>query len=189
MLKCSIVIPSLRPAVLNSCIKSIMKSVGVTYEILVDTEPGGKYKAVSRIMNKISGEYVLHIPDDVLLKPDSIKRMIDFCGDGFVLGSFRTFSKKWNVEDGPSIIYGLEYSRFPFIKTSFIDRVGGLMDTVFSSFYGDPDLSLRVWSAGGVVKTCPDAWLIGVEEEDLVHSSSKKQYERKDKEAFESRWN
>ena len=187
---CSILIPSLRPVALDLCVDSIGKSVGVTYEILVDRELGGIYKAVERLLIKSKGNYILHIPDDCLILKDSIFNMIKFCGDRFVLGDFRSRNKDF-IEDGPSLtlINRMPFSRFPFIKKSFIDLIGGFMDTRYNSFYGDPDLSMRVWSSGGIVETCPDAWLIGVEEKDLVHLSSKKQYEKKDRELFENRWN
>ena len=187
---CSILIASLRPKVLDLCIESISKSVGVTYEILIDRELGGIYKAVKRMIEKSKGKYILHIPDDCLLSKDSIYNMIKFCSDRFVLGNFRSRNKDL-IEDGPSLtsINRLLFSRFPFIKKSFIDSIGGFMDTRYNSFYGDPDLSERMWAIGGSVETCPDSWINARNVEDDIHTNSKNMYEFQDQMKFESRWN
>lgn len=188
MIDCSIIIPSLRPKSLDSCIASIYRTEGASFQILIDGANGGIYKNVDSLIAESCGEYILHIPDDVLVKPDTIANMIKFCADRFVLGSFRSFSRKWELEDGDSYYNDLLWSRFPFMKKSLIKNIGGFMDTSFNSFYGDPDLSLRVWSAGGSVETCHDAWIIGVNAEDKVHDESKKKYEAIDREVFKARW-
>jgi len=187
---CSILIPSLRPERLKGCIESIDKATKLTYEILTDDEPGGIYKSVKKMLTKAKGDYIVHIPDDVYAVDGWLDNMIKFLDskDGLFLGSFKSYSRKWASEEGENFVNGKRYSTFPVMRRSDIDMLGEFMDTEYSSFYGDVDLGLRVWKAGGEVAVCENAWLETENEEDDMHERSKGLYEKEDRGKFIKRW-
>jgi hypothetical protein len=54
-------------------------------------------------------------------------------------------------------IKGRQYARWGMLSRKTIEAIGGFFDEAYVSHYGDVDLSLRCWRAGGSVSTCTDA--------------------------------
>jgi GT2 family glycosyltransferase len=201
----SIIIPTLRREEMRRCLASIEKyTADIRYEVLIiapfdwpdqsdvvlvrEEKPEGVYRAVSRGFEVAAGEYVIHMPDDARATPGWAQNMISFveAHPGLVEGNFRHFDVRGErPEPG---VYGRLYAPFLCMKRADIRRVGGLMDPHFRSFWGDPDLSLRVWHAGGEVRTCPDAWIYHADHDDTIHKRSLSQYFTADREAFMARW-
>ncbi|MFC1921603.1 glycosyltransferase family 2 protein, partial [Chloroflexota bacterium] len=203
----SIVLPSLRPIQLAECLASIHRyTVGIDYEVVVispfnidphpnvvyvkEDKPEGVYRAVARGYERAEGEYIIHIPDDCWVTPNWLTNMISFMkphDDEIFIGSFRRFNvKEERVEQGH---YGKLIAPFICIRRDKVYLVGSLMDCHYRSFWGDPDLSLRVWHNGGRVETCPDAWIYYPDRRvDKTYESSYNNYFTRDKEAFISRW-
>jgi hypothetical protein len=54
-------------------------------------------------------------------------------------------------------IKGKQYARWGMLSRKTIDAIGGFFDESYVAHYGDVDLSLRCWRAGGAVATDPHA--------------------------------
>lgn len=202
----SMIIPSLRTAQLAQCLASIERyTAGIDYEVVVispfdieprphvfhikEAKPEGVYRAVASGYEQAKGEYIIHIPDDSRATPLWAANMIAFMRprDGEIFeGNFRHFDARGErPEPG---IYGKLYAPFLCIRRDTVDRIGGLMDCYYKRFWGDPDLSLRVWHNGGKVETCPNAWVYHADCNDEIYKSSYNSYFIRDREAFIQRW-
>lgn len=195
----SIIVPSVRPKMM-SALKDRIARFTKDYELIVispysidgvihvkEDKTDGVYKAVEKGLKVAKGEYILHIPDDIFPSTGWVDNMIDFVGDRFVIGNYRSCTRESCCSE--ESYYDMPYSWFPFLSRKTLDRLGGvLMDTYYSSFYGDPDLSIRMWQAGGRVETCHKAWIILVGDLDEAKRISLDRYEAKDKEKFIKRW-
>lgn len=202
----SVILPSLRLSQLVQCLTSIERyTVDINYEVVVvspfDIEPRpnvvhvkepraeGIYKAVARGYEQAKGEYTIHIPDDSRATPHWAANMIAFMrphDNKIFEGNFRHFDAEGErPEPG---YYRKLFAPFLCIRKDRVDRVGGLMDCYYDSFFGDADLSLRVWYHGGKVETCPNAWVYHADYSDNTHKSSYNRYFVRDREAFIRRW-
>lgn len=203
----SIVIPSLRPESLRLCLESIRRYCGeVDYEIVVvspftpapfprmrhvpEESPIGNARATELGFAHARGSYVLTIADDMLLRPGSLKNLIAFMQqhDGeLFLASLRGYDSEhiwthWGF-------YGKPLAYCPCIARDKVALVGGaFFDPTLKNFFGDHDLSLRVWHAGGVVEVCPDAWFESISIVDQVKQANTADSMHADKELFFSRW-
>jgi len=202
----SVILPSLRPFQLAQCLASIERHTGdIDYEVVVvspfdiephpnvvhvkETKSEGVYKAVANGYEQAKGEYIIHIPDDCRATPHWTANMIAFMrphNDEIFEGNFRHFDVRGErPEPG---IYGKLYAPFLCIRRDKVARIGGLMDCYYKSFWGDLDLSLRVWHCGGRVETCPNAWVYHADCNDDVYKRSHSSYFIYDRQAFIQRW-
>ena len=182
----SILIPSLRPDALEECVKSIV-SFTANYEILIDSEPGGIYKGINRLFEEAVGEYIVHIPDDCVVMNGWLSAMISFMKTGVDLGAFRIKLEKF--EDPPLPHYfGIKFAPFFCIRKNYAREIGGIFDPRFQSFYGDPDLALRVWRHGGKMAMCNQAKVMSLNRKDQVHKDSFARFESEDKKKFYEKW-
>jgi GT2 family glycosyltransferase len=203
-MKVSIVIPSLRPAYINRLAKHFKDTMKVEYKLIVistfdiedvtlvkEDEPKGIYKAVEQGMQFVDGDFILHMPDDSMPIPGAIENMIEFSKGhkGLFLGNFLSFDRSTRFHYEQGSYYDKLFAFCPFIRTKDLDKIDGiLMDTYYNSFYGDPDLSLRVWDKGGVVATCPNAWMEIYSPMDELKTDNLAKYEKEDEEKFKTRW-
>lgn len=202
----SIILASIRPHQLARCLASIERYTGdVDYEVVVispfdierhpnvthvkEAKPKGYYVAVASGYERAKGEYIIHIADDCRATPFWAANMIAFIqphDDEIFEGSFRHFDVRGErPEQGH---YGKLIVPFICIRRDKAERIGGLMDCYYRSFWGDPDLSLRVWHNDGRVETCPNAWVYHHDCDDELYESRYNSYFMRDQEAFIRRW-
>lgn len=183
----SIILPSLRLEATEILREKIAKCTK-DYELIITTELGGVNRAAQNALHSAKGDYILLICDDMEPTEGWVGTMKDFIGDKFAIGNFRALDD-WENLLPVEKYYNKVYSWFPFISRESLEKLGGvLLDTRYKSFYGDPDLSLRMWWAGGEVLTCNDARikLCGIYD-DLKKDNAEK-YEEEDKQTFIERW-
>lgn len=209
----SILLATLRPDQARTCIESIFNtSVEVDYEIVVVSPlnmnnllsgcPGyerlkfvqeqkkeGCNKAFSLACAKATGKYVFAMADDSLLDRGCLKNLLEFMRphdhELFLAGA------RFHDAYGPGpecTVYGFYYAFNPCIQRKWVEQLGGFYDVCYKSFYGDPDLSLRVWHAGGKVELCPNAWLEFRNEYDDIDFESRRQNAANDFRTFCQRW-
>ncbi|MDO8568157.1 MAG: radical SAM protein [Dehalococcoidales bacterium] len=202
----SIILPSLRSVQLAQCLDSIKHyTQGIAYEVIVispldfgpqpdvvfikESKAEGIYNAVAAGYERARGEYIIHIPDDVRATPLWAASMISFMrphDNEIFEGNFRHFGATGErPEPG---YYGKLFAPFLCVRRDKVERIGGLMDRAYYSFFGDADLSLRVWHQGGRVATAPDAWIYHADCSDDVHQTSSNSYFSRDREVFILRW-
>jgi len=202
----SIVIGSVRHHQTVKCLESIHRyTKDIPYEVVLiapfdiephpnvvyvrESNPRGYYWAISDAFEQASGEYIIHIADDCRATPLWAKNMINYMKlhDGEIFeGSYRHFDVKG--ERAPQGHYGKLIAPFICIRKDVARQIGGLMDTYYTSFCGDPDLAMRVWHNGGSVGTCPDAWIYHCDDDDEQFFKRRKKYGAKDVQAFLARW-
>ena len=203
--KLSIILPSLRVDRARHCIDRIDRWTGdVDYEVVLvapfkidhprvkhveEISPKGSCHANTQGYLNADGEYVVALADDTYVTPQWASNMLSFMekeDDSLMIGNFRAFDVTGErTEPG---VYGFLYSCFPFMKREHVARLGGVYDTYFHSYYGDPDLSLRAWHFGGRVITCPDAWMEFANIEDKVEINRRAEHFEQDQELFFERW-
>jgi glycosyltransferase involved in cell wall biosynthesis len=174
MPRLSLLMPTLRPDYADNAIRQVlMCSGGNDYELIVvspfpvagdrirhvpEAEPEGDSAAYARALAVASGDIVLPMIDDFApaygwldgieaAVAEGERRGLPFCG-----------SLYWTNHPWFNTAYGRYYAFFPVMSRRSIDRVGGYIDTVFRANFGDVDLSLRVWDAGGhcaLLPRCP----------------------------------
>ena len=205
-MKISIIVPSLREQQLLKCVESIITTTsGIDYEIIIispfrppvpcvwlkEEKPKGVNYAVERGYRRSKGEWIFVMSDEDRFTDGFLLTLYKFAlphaGKLFIanpvlFGGVTTF-------DRPSIgYYGKMFAPFPFIQKESAEKLGGLYDLRYKSFFADPDLSLRCWEAGGEVRRCDKARLYHPHIEDKLHMAAKTANFDKDQKAFAARW-
>lgn len=209
----SVLLPTLRPDKARKCIDSIAQtSQGVNYEMVVvspldmcnllvgcqgyerlrfvrEEKPEGCNKAFTTAYEHAAGKYVFAIADDHRLGQDCLKNLIEFMrphDQEIFLAGARCYGV---YGAGPeSKTYGFYYAYTPCIRRDLAKQVGGFYDPHYRSYYGDPDLSMRVWHHGGKVKLCLDAWVEYHNELDNLDLEAHTNNSARDFHAFYQRW-
>jgi hypothetical protein len=116
-----------------------------------EDRPEGDSAAYARALAVASGEIVLPMIDDfapafgwldglAATVAEGERRGLPFCG-----------SLHWVNHPWFNTAYDRYYAFFPVMSRRSLEAVGGYIDTAFRANFGDVDLSLRVWAAGGSV--------------------------------------
>lgn len=209
----SVILPSLRPEKARKCIDSIAEtSEGVNYEVVVvsplnmselllgcqgyhrikfvhEEKKEGSCKANTLGYENAAGKYVFAMADDQRLGQDCLKNLIGFMrphDQEIFLAGARCCGVYGAAPECKT--YGFYYAFNPCIRRDLVQPVGGFYDPYYKSYYGDPDLSMRVWHHGGRVELCPDAWVEFHNEFDDLDFESHDDYAERDFKAFFERW-
>jgi hypothetical protein len=173
-MKLSITLPSLFPDLLAQALESIRRNtVNVDYEVIVvspfpvagadviwapETEARGNCPAHAAALSQATGDIVLAMCDDMRPQPGWADRLLAFFLER-ERGAF-PYACGLNVDGWPvGSVYGLYYPYFPVLRPASIKRAGGYFDPGFHAHFGDCDLGLRIWQAGGRCEFCRDARL------------------------------
>lgn len=215
-MKLSIILPSLREKNLNKCLKSIYANSFTEYEVIVvgkfehlfllggwwnltdmeikfieDDRCIGTTYAIQKGLEQSSGEYIITLSDDAMVCPywdyHMIRYLESFPKDKIILGNFRVYD---HTGEMPKIgYYGKQFSMFPIIKKSDIDKLGCYYSTEFNAFYSDPDLGLRLaLEPNGIIVNCQTAFIYHIFNPDPQWLKSKSLYWDKDEELFKNKW-
>lgn len=177
MPKVSITLPSLRPDLLAQCVDSIRRNAGFEdYEIVVvspfpvagtkikwieEREKAGNCRAHATAADHASGQILVTMSDYIVTRRNWLRNAVDFIEERertifpFCAGLFWANS----TEIGPTLgtAFGHYYPYFPAASRRSLDAAGGYFSREFISNFGDVDLGLRIWAAGGQCLPCWDA--------------------------------
>jgi hypothetical protein len=153
----------------------------------VKDEMVGSSRAIALAYKYVVAEYkyITWLSDICIPKPHCLDNMSDFIDqrdDMPFLGEFRTVP----YIDGLyriCTIKGLQYARWGMCSIKTVNEIG-FFDELFENYYGDVDLSLRCWKAGGMVMTCKEAVV-----EIRGHSHPNNAPQSDDEANFLKRWN
>lgn len=170
-----------------------------------EKERGGTGKAIATGYKKAEGEYIMHFNDHCRVLT-SLNIMMDFMrphdkeifeGRFFTIDVKTMDAEKQGVliERGDYVdhairVFGKVFAGFMCMRKDKADEIGGFLDyPYYKAWFLDPDLSLRVWKAGGRMETCNDARVLLLPEpkNDTVVPQNRKYY-KEDSEAFHKRW-
>lgn len=199
----SVILPSVRPDNLWRCLNAVdhaSRGINIETIIVADFKPiyipisafwiyaperKGTIDAINKGFDVSQGEYIFVTSDEAILGDGALVSLENMCKfyDNKVLLS------PAHVPDFPFFYYKKWFAAFPFAHRSLIDKVGGLFDPVYKSFYADPDLSLRAYTHGFDVRTCDDAIIYHPNNmECLVHKHNVSTYLAHDRAIFKERW-
>lgn len=109
-------------------------------------------------------EYIAWLSDICYPEPYALDALSHFIEDKFVeqdgapfIAEFRTSPSVTEGHYRVCTITGKQYARWGMLSRKTIEQIGGFFDEAYVAHYGDVDLSLRCWRAGGTVATCKDA--------------------------------
>jgi hypothetical protein len=164
--KVSITLPSLYPDLVNRAIGDIKAAIGnIEHEIVVassfevagpnviwvrEDNPTGNVAAHDLAYRHCTGDIVALMSDDIVPTPGWMTRALDH----LLAGERRNKLFVTGVQHVPfaGTVFGLYCPFFPLARRSTFESVGGYFAPEFRAHYGDPDLGLRVWAAGGRVE-------------------------------------
>lgn len=171
-MKLSITLPSLFPDLLAEALAALRRhTVGVDYEVLAvspfrvdapdvrwieETRPEGNCPAHARAAAVADGDLILPLCDDVTVMPGWADALLSF----FLTRESRAspYVCGLNVDGGPiGTVFGLYYPYYPVLRRETLARIGGYYDPGYRAHFGDCDLGLRIWEAGGRCEFCIDA--------------------------------
>lgn len=205
MTEISILLPSLRKeAALRVVGDFSLTNQATDYEIIVVSPfkvEGGKVVhilerqrrgvifAMNRAYQAAAGKYVVLWSDDATPTNGCLERMAGFVKshDGLFIAGFRQRNTKGKELEQWSV-YGRLYVGWLCASRKTLDAAGGLFDPVFKNHWADPDLCLRVWSRGGEVGLCPDAWIKVMQIDDQVKADHLRSSFDADAKVFFDRW-
>jgi GT2 family glycosyltransferase len=214
-MKLSIILPSLREDNLSKCLLSIYAGSYTDYEVIVigkfdalfkfgnwweetklnikfieDDKCIGTTYAIQKGLEEASGEYIVTLSDDARVCPYWDKHMINFLESlqqkKIIVGNFRVFD---HTGEMPNIgYYGKQFSMFPIMRRSDIDKLGIYYSTEFNAYYSDPDLGIRINQANGIIATCPIAFIYHIFNDDTIYAQNKIRYWFDDEKKFKTKW-
>lgn len=214
-MKLSITLPSLFPDLLAEALDAVHHhTTGIDYEILVvsafpvesrgarwpnvrwieETERRGNCPAHARAAIGASGDLILPLCDDVKVMPGWADALLRFFTER-EKGAF-PYACGLNI-DGATIgtVFGLYYPYYPVLRREALRRIGGYYDPGYRAHFGDCDLGLRVWEAGGRCEFCIDARIDAREiatrrrnDPDLPQAATRSSARAADMARFVARW-
>src|SRR5882757_10109895 len=164
MNKVSIILPSLRPKLAMQSLLAIERcSRGADYEVIMvspfeppgphvtwirETEARGNAAAHHQGYPAATGDYIVHLSDDVLPVPgwlDELTHRIDErerVHFPFVLGLQVALFQF-------STVYGRYFAIFLALSRRSAEAIGGTFSTDYVAHFADADISMRAWHRGG----------------------------------------
>lgn len=164
----SIILPSIHESLLARALQSIYAaSEGICYEIVVvspfyvegprirwveERISRGSTCAVAAGYKAATGDLIALTADDLVPGRGWLKQLWDY----YWARAADTFPLSVGLRRGGfGTVYGKYYPFFPCMSRGSIEASGGWYSEEYISSWGDPDLGLRVWQAGGLCEVCP----------------------------------
>lgn len=165
-MKLSIILPSLSTDPLYRTLANIRDATRCDYEVIVvspaepvltdypraiwlqEDQPRGAIAAQALAFPFCSGDFVMAWVDDHILADGWDTQLIHDYEDRepkavpFLMGLRHTVSQHQGT------VFGIYYPYFPFARRAHVEKVGWI-DDAFHLDFGDCDLALRFWAAGG----------------------------------------
>jgi len=201
----SLSLPSLRQENAELVIKYIHDcSAGADYEVVVvspfevhgprvvhvpEQAARGNCSAHADAYEASSGDYIITFTDDIIPTPgwlDGLQQTMEareaerspFCG-GLQRANWLLFGT----------VYGLYYPYFPVLSRRSVEKIGGYFSRDYAAHFGDPDLAMRVWDAGGRCELITSAKIYGLLDRDRTDEAVHKQTSLgHDMATFQARW-
>lgn len=192
MPRISILMPTLRPDYAENAIRQVlMCSPRQDYELIVvspfpvagdrirhvaEAEPEGDSAAYARALAVADGDIVLPMIDDFAPAYGWLDGLAEAVAEGERRGLPFCGGLYWANHPWFNTAYGRYYAFFPAMSRRSIEHAGGYIDTAFRANFGDVDLSLRVWQAGGHCALLPRSPIYKARAEDEARLSPYKRH-------------
>ena len=203
-MKVSITLPSLFPDLLARALAAIEAAIGgIEYEIVVvspfevrhanvvwvrEEAPSGNIAAQNLAYRQCTGDVIATMTDDIVPQPGWMARALDH----LLAGERRNALFVTGVSHVPfaGTVFGIYYPFLPLARRSTFEAVGGYFAPEFHAHYGDPDLGLRVWAAGGRAEPLlpPLVTPLGAARGSAPEAPAKRSSYRADRARFIAKW-
>jgi len=199
----SVLLPTVRPTLVQACVASIAAAAeGLPYEVVIvadfDPDPGwelpaevqwirrerhGPVDAVNVAARAALGEYLFLYNDESSLEPGALSRLYAAAVDApdVLLAPEHHPAYRFTY-------YGKPFVPFPFAHRGVFTKLGGLLDGAYRAFYADPDLGLRAHAAGVPIRTVEGSVIRHNNGHDEVKQANVSQYMAIDQATFRGRW-
>jgi len=171
-LKVSILLCSLFPDMFHRALGNVHETChGEDYEVVAVTPfevggerivwvkedtPKGTVQAYDTAYRHSRGAYVFGFNDDSVLQPGWLANVLSFITRREAL-FFPYSCGLHTTPGGVGTLFGLYYPYYHFTGRKSIEAVGGWIRPMFKNHFGDGDLAMRIWAAGGRNELCADA--------------------------------
>ena len=160
---------------------------GPAVRIIREDAPRGPLAAHRRALADVRGEYILYWSDAARPQHGSLEAFVRDCDahQAPYVSAWRLFNDageelpQWEVYGKPYACWG----GLSYVSLAKLDGV--LFDPRYRAFWGDPDLGLRVWEAGGRVGVNPTASCTLLPHD---HTPNWERYFESDRLAFVNKW-
>ena len=192
MPRLSLLMPTLRPDYADNAIRQILMCSGRhDYELIVvspfavagdrirhvpEETPEGDSAAYARALAVATGDIMMPMIDDFAPAFGWLDGLAESVAAGEAGGVPFCGSLHWTNHPWFNTAYDRYYAFFPVMSRRSLDLAGGYIDTAFRANFGDVDLSLRVWAAGGHCALLPKAAIYKARAEDEARLSPYKRH-------------
>jgi hypothetical protein len=145
----------------NECVKHVVV-VSPNFDLKnawsIKDQMVGSSRSIAQVYKQIASDtkYIAWLSEICLPESGALDKMafwLDFLGVP-VIGEFHTSPPVTPGYYRVCTILGKQYARWGMVSRRTLETIGGFFDETYVAHYGDVDLSLRCWKAGGVVATC-----------------------------------
>jgi hypothetical protein len=206
-MKISITLPSIYPEALERSLDNIVKATKSSeLEIIVvspfevlhrnviwlkDKKRDGCNSAHFEASKVATGDFIAAWADDHLLIDNWDDLIIEtFLQREVVINNwpFLLGQRQRVVAQHVGTVFGIYYPYFPVMRTEDIKHIGGWLSPDYKHGFGDPDLALRVWQAGGRAEWMEIPTVDVITEEDNARHRERGQVLDSDMKIFLERW-
>lgn len=136
-----------------------------------EIEARGTVFAYDTAYRNASGDYIFGFNDDSFLQPGWLDATLAFITAREKL-FFPYSCGLHTARGGVGTLFGLYYPYYHFTGRRTLEAVGGWIRPIFKAHFGDGDLAMRVWAAGGRCELCRDAVVAPVERREMLPEST-----------------
>jgi hypothetical protein len=186
-MKTSILLCSLFPEMFDRALANVYETCGgADYEIVAVTpfavdrprvrwvkeaEAKGTVYAYDTAYRHSTGDYIFGFNDDSILQPGWLGHVLAFIAAREQL-FFPYSCGLHTVPGGVGTLFGLYYPYYHFTGRRSVEAAGGWIRPIFRAHFGDGDLAMRIWAAGGRCEVCRDALIAPVERRESLPESA-----------------
>lgn len=204
-MKVSMTLPSLQPVMLDRCLRSIFATVpaSLDFEIIIvapyevtgphikwipeDTPRGNCYAHQVAWLHS-TGDYIVTLSDDYIFDAPWLEKALD----RIIEKEKSHFPFSVGLHQGGDVVgtvFGIYYPYFPVMSRRTIETIGGYFSTDYIAHFGDVDMALRIWAAGGRCEVCLDTRIIGlIHTEQMPETKLRSLAQMQDLDTFLKRW-
>ncbi|MBM3572789.1 MAG: glycosyltransferase [Alphaproteobacteria bacterium] len=135
-----------------------------------EEQPKGTVYAYDAAYRHSRGDYVFGFNDDSILQPGWLSAVLAFTAER----ERRYFPYSCGLHTTPGgvgTLFGLYYPYYHFTGRRSVEAVGGWIRTIFKAHFGDGDLAMRIWAAGGRCELCRDSLIAPIEHRESLPES------------------
>lgn len=196
----SVLLPTIRPHLLPACLQSLWRAAArVPCEVVVvadfaaprafpytwlERPRAGVVDALTAASAVARGDYLFSFNDESTLDPGALDILYDEA-----LKAPNDLLTPTHLPPFGFVYYGLPFAPFPFASRALIERLGGIADPAYGSFYSDPDLSMRAHAQGVPVRVVDGAVIRHANDQAAMgHQENITNYLAADRDVFRARW-